>query len=443
MQRRSSLFLAATLLCSFLELPARQATAADVSSVFQFRTFIQSVLETQPAILSAKADLKAAQEQTKQTAALLLPSVHLNASQSYNQTDWNHDTSKSNPEEVGVSLTQPVYNRATWLAHERAKPYVALYEADLNAAQQNLLWDIIQVTLDFLQAQEVAKLAKNNQEVLKNHLASTQARYQVGEITQTDVRQAEARLAQARAKQIGADNAVQTSRARFQEIIGTTPPIGLMVPKVVQANLKFSSEKREALLETRPDIRALQERLKYASLSIEIEEAGYLPEVSLSTSLNRDWNDGSNRGTPVDQFSISVGLKLPLYSGGMTVSRIDQKRAEKEALAAQLDLNRLQAMREIESAELSLTSTQAETVAYQSSVTAAQEALNGFQSEYEVGSRTALDLLDAQNTLFSAQTDLAKSHYDEIRNQYQLLLAMGQLRLEFFDIEKGALSADK
>ncbi len=184
-------------------------------------------------------------------------------------------------------------------------------------------------------------------------------------------------------------------------------------------------------LEQRADILASLKRLQVTQSSIKAQRAGHLPTLSLTGSSTRNWSEQtSGRESPVNKHAVALSFSLPIFSGGETVSLVREARADRDAQRAALDQLKRQARRQLRQAIAGLESAQASQAAFEAVVTAGREALTGVTQEFEVGTRTSLDVLDAQDELFSAETDLAKSRYSVVLARYTLLNALGRLTLE-------------
>ncbi|MBF0263113.1 MAG: TolC family protein, partial [Magnetococcales bacterium] len=165
-----------------------------------FVTSIEAALRKNPRATAAAAQLKAALERLPQSQAALLPTIDLNASKGHSRVEWQNSASSTDPDVVGLSLTQVLFNQKALVAMRQTKPYIASFERDAQAAVQGVFLESASVIVEVLQATEVVRLAKSNRDVLKQHLEATRSRFRVGEITRTDVSWAESRLASAEAK---------------------------------------------------------------------------------------------------------------------------------------------------------------------------------------------------------------------------------------------------
>ncbi|MBF0163980.1 MAG: TolC family outer membrane protein [Magnetococcales bacterium] len=396
-----------------------------------FVTSIEAALRKNPRAAAAAAQLKAALERLPQSQAALLPTIDLNASKGHSRVEWQNGSASTDPDVVGLSLTQVLFNQKALVAMRQTKPYIASFERDAQAAVQGVFLESASVIVEVLQATEVVRLAKSNRDVLKQHLEATRSRFRVGEITRTDVSWAESRLASAEANLVRSENTLALARTRFVEVIGMPVPEGLHLPGFREKLEELSQVEIRLRSAERPDLMAAKLRLKVAEEDVALKRAGHMPSVALSARASRTWNE-EIAGTvdPLNKYSVDLGVSMPLYAGGMVVSQTAEAEARKEAQAADLERMRLQVEREVESALLDLKSAQAANLALESGLKAANDALDGVEREYRVGTRTALDLLDARNEAFSAQTELAKGRFASVLAGFKLLYATGGLNLD-------------
>ena len=400
-----------------------------------FIQMLSLALDHNPEIKTAQANLLAAQERLPQSRAVLMPNVVLDVAPNQSHSEWPGGGVSERSLVTGVTLSQMVYNRPALIAFEQTTPWIGAYADDLDGAVQGVFFKVAKVTVDLLQAREIARLAADNRQVMQRHLADTQARFQVGEITRTSVSQAEARLAAAQADQMRADNDVAVAQAQFVEVAGEPAPDVLALPTFRRVPGEGGLESWLAQQEQRPDLRATRKRLTVAESTIAQERAGHWPTVALTSSASHVWQKG---GTPVvsttadeaNSYTLGMKMEVPIFTGGMTLSRTAEAQARRDAQQAGLDRVSRQARREIEKAYLDLQSTQALTAALNSTVEAGKMARDGVEQEFHVGARTALDLLDAEHELFANQADLAKNRHGLELARFQMLSVVGRLTLE-------------
>ncbi|MBF0271020.1 MAG: TolC family outer membrane protein [Magnetococcales bacterium] len=408
------------------------AALAGSGATDPFVASMEAALQKNPKIIAAAAQLKAALERLPQSRALLMPTLDLNASRGHSRLEWSGGGSSStDPAVVGLSLTQSLFNQKALVGFRQTKPYIASVEQDAQAAIQAVFLEAASTAVEVLQASEVVRLAKNNRELLKHHLEATRSRFKVGEITRTDVSQAESRLASAEANLVRSENTLAVARARFQEVTGGPVPEGLHLPGFRDKLDDLPRSELQTRAAERPDLVAAILRLKVAEDEVDLKRAGHMPSVALSAKASRNWGEEiSNTIDPVNKYAVDLGVTVPIYAGGMVVSQTAEALARQEAQAAEVERLRLQITREVEAAALDLHSARAADVALETALKAADDALDGVDREYRVGTRTALDLLDARNEAFSAETELAKSRFGMVNSGFRLLHAMGRLTLE-------------
>ncbi|MBF0186405.1 MAG: TolC family outer membrane protein [Magnetococcales bacterium] len=396
-----------------------------------FRTVVQEALTDNPGVRKSRAELTSAMEEKPQAIAAFLPDLTMSASKTHARTYYDDGHTESDPGVVSLSLSQTLFSQAAIEAYRLVEPTIASAREAVRASEQSIILSIASAAIGYLQAKEVADLAENNIRVTQRHLEATEARYGVGEITRTDVSQAKARLAAAHAEGIQARNDVDLSRATFLETAGVTPPESLTVPDIGSDLVDDSLEDLMRRVEQRPDVQSAIHALRMAETSIDVQWAGHLPTLSLSGSAGRSWNQRvAGRHDPVDDYSVGVTLSVPVFAGGETVSLTRQARADRDAQQAALDALYRQAAREIKEAVLNHRSAVASADAFETAVEANADAMDGVEQEFQVGTRTALDVLDAQNELFRSQTDLARSRYSVQLARFSLLSALGALSPE-------------
>ncbi|MBF0142627.1 MAG: TolC family outer membrane protein [Magnetococcales bacterium] len=388
-------------------------------------------LTTSPSLQAAELGYAAKKEQVRQAAAKLFPEVALGGSKSVTGADWEGGGASSDPVAMELSLGQSLYSGPLKRSLDYYRLLASAAEEEVASARQAVLLKAAGAAVATLEAREVLRLAGSYLEVTERHLVATQARFRVGEVTRTDVSQAESRLAAARAQRIGAENALAVSRAAFEEVVGAPAAADLALPAAPVAAVGEKLTELKARVDGRPDLRAAKASLEAGRMKVALAEAGHEPVLSLSSTLGRSWETQVvGRVDPVDSYNMTLALSVPIYSGGGTTAAVAQAVAERDALGANLEDLRRQALLEVEKAFLDLSGARARMEANQSSVTSATQARDGVEREYQVGTRTSLDLLDAQHELFSAETELARSRFAAALARFQLLHASGRGTVE-------------
>ncbi|MBF0194167.1 MAG: TolC family outer membrane protein [Magnetococcales bacterium] len=415
-------------LTSLCLLYSGTANATAEKPLALFYISVQEALASNNQIKQAEARLAAAMTLYDQAKAVIMPSVSLDWQSSYTNSDWDSGSSNYDPHALSITASQTLFNLSAIRELDRVDPEVKALERDLEGVRQQVYFALIHAATALIESREVARLAKSNLEVTEHHLEATRARFSVGEVTKTDVSQAISRVAIAKAAWVRQKGDSIIVEAKFQEIAGIPFPDGLKIPLVFSKLPTENLEKLIPIVKARPDIISAQYRLEGEKQLIAVKKAGHYPTLSLQTSGSRTWNSATTTtDNEVDAFSVSISASLPLYSGGLTTAQIKQAQSSRDNKQADLDLLRLQAVRELKQVLAKIQSAKATDAALKTAVTAAQEAKDGVDQEYQVGSRTSLDLLDAQNELFSAQTEQVKSQFAVNLAMFELLQVLGKL----------------
>ena len=394
-------------------------------------TVLQTTLTNNDRIRAAREQLSAARERIAQSRSGLQPYLSLEISGNYEHDRWQGGRNDTDPDNLTVSLTQKVFDWKTINALGQSYPYVAAAEMDLQAVIQEVFLQAIQEGIGVLQARKVAELARENEAVTRRHLEATRIRQRVGELTHTELSRAQSRFSTAEADHIEARFQARVASAQLEEVIGAAVSENLALPRVEMGLFEKSTADLLALIQNRPDIAAARFRLREAERNTDTQRADHFPVISLKSNAARTWDrESTTQPGTLDNFSLGLELSLPIYSGGATQSKTDEAHFQARARQADLDNLRKRAVREIRQSLLELKGAEARNRALVAGVSAAEEALYGIGEEFKVGTRTSLDLLDAQHELFSVQTDHVKSRFAVVLSKFRLLKAVGGLSLD-------------
>jgi outer membrane protein len=277
-----------------------------------------------------------------------------------------------------------------------------------------------------LRDQAIYDLQRRNVEVLTEQLKQTRDRFNVGEVTRTDVAQSESRLAAGRSQLLGAQSNFVTSQANYRRVIGVDPgrlapgtPVDRLSPSVLAKAIVQGQAQS-------PSVLAAMYGVDIAALAVKISEGALYPNLTITASATQ----GQNPAFEVikeTQASIVGALTIPIYQGGAEYSAI---RQSKETLGQQrlnLDINRDQARATVVQSWGQLDAAKAQIEATTAQVNAAEIALNGVREEARVGQRTTLDVLNAQQELVNARVALVTAQHDRVVASYTLLAAVGGL----------------
>ena len=329
---------------------------------------------------------------------------------------------------VNLTLRQNLYaGGGTQAEVSRAENQVRAERARLYGLEQQVLLDTVDAFTAAYRDQSVLDLALNNEERLQRQLEATRDRFEVGEVARTDVAQAEARLSRARADVEQAKADLATSRAFYERVIGEAPR-QLDEPKVLSELPKTESDTR-ALAAQNPDIIAATFDLYAARDNVDVAFSDLLPSLDLEGVL--EYADQPTAQVEWGRTAaFGLNLSIPLYQGGGEYARVRQNRQAVRQRRDDLESAHRSVQELVTSSWERLLAATAAIEAFRAEVRANQIALEGVQQEALVGARTVLDVLDAEQELFTSQVNLVRASREEILASYQLKLAVGQLTVE-------------
>lgn len=409
----------------------------------QTMDFIQAFEQAQkddPQILAAEFAYQATQQKIPQARAALLPNVSLDVYKGkYDSETTSVATSVTATESYDadgytLSLTQSIYNHAYWLQWQQADLTVAIGEAQINAARQDLIVRVAQAYYNLLAAQDTLKFATAEKESIGKQLEQNKQRFNVGLIAITDVKESQAQYDLSVAQWITAENAQATASESLRILIGMVPEnlaplmeeIPLMIPQPENID-----EWVKTALQNNLSLKAAQLSLEVAQKQVNVQRSGHYPSLSLTAQRDDVTTDGVSTGdTESTDDVVMLNLNVPIFSGGLTNART----SEAIALREQTRVLRDRSLRETEqlcrTSYLGLTASIARVTAYKQALISTQAAFEATQAGYEVGTRTAVEVLTALREQYRAERDYAQARYDYIINMLQLKQAAGMLTRE-------------
>jgi len=402
--------------------PAGEARAASLYDA------LATAYSSNPTLEAARAQLRATDEGVPQILSEWRPSV-FGTAQGGHEWDDQHKplalSQETDPRSVGVTITQPIFDGFHTVAGtSQAENLVEAGRAALTDTEQNVLLAAATAYMAVVRDAAVLDLNRSNEKVLQAQLEATQARFEVGELTRTDVAQAESRLQGAIAGRIQAEGQLTTSQAIYRQIIGEDP-VDVKMPEDTP-DLPASREESIALSQTAPAVRAAQFQERAAKDDIDVQFSDLLPTVSIEGSYQRQEELGS-RDSEADVGSVIGQVTIPLYQAGAPDSRVRQSKQRYMQSKRLTDQTLRAAEREAVNSWTALQTAIAQTRSFQEQVKATEIALEGVRQEQEVGARTILDVLDAQQEVLNAQVSLVSSQTDHVVAQFRLLAAGGAL----------------
>lgn len=397
---------------------------------------------TNPDLDAARAELRSVDENAPQARAGFRPTVTATATLGHTGTDGTalgDDEYTSRTAQLAVD--QPLYRGGrTAAAVRQADRIIAAQRAALHNTEQAVFLKGVEAYLNVLRDEAVLNLNKNNEEVLRRQLQATKDRFSVGEVTRTDVSQAEARLSGAVSGRVQAEGALTESRATYQNVFGEAPT-HLVKPTTTVSDLPASLDDAiEEALKANPQIVLAENNVGAAGAILDGARGERLPTLTASGRLAHTYDNGSSAYNRNDSASALLTLSVPLYEAGSVSSRIRQARQDVSRYTSAEESARRSVIEAATQAWEQLQTAKSTRSSRQSQVTAAQVALSGVREEANVGSRTVLDTLNAEQESLDARVGLVRAEHDEILAQYQLMAAVGrltardlQLPVEYYD----------
>ncbi len=390
--------------------------------------------QTNPTLAADIDALRATNEQLAQAQSGFRPNVSASADIGIAYSDDDRpgvdgDSDTLNPRSIGIDLVQPVYRGGRTLADiERAQNVIEAQRGVLKATEQGVLLDAVTAYMNVVRERSVLDLNINNESVLERQLQATRDRFDVGEVTRTDVSQAISRLSRATSARIDADGNLASSIATYERVIGATPE-DLAFPDMVPP-LPSTLDESITMAEARnPSVITAQSNERAANASVDLTSGELLPTINLVGSARRSI-DGSVDGSRSSDASVRAELTVPLYQSGSVYSRVREAKHVANQQRVLIEESRRLAIEQAISAWEDHQAAQASTESFVREVEATRVALDGVQQEALVGSRTVLDVLDAEQEFLDAQVNLVTARRDEVVAAFALLSSVGMLTAE-------------
>lgn len=409
----------------------------------------QQALSHDPTLASALSANQAAQELIEQGKALYRPTVNFNAEANQIGSDirYLNNTPPGNSNfhtyKYGVDARQPIYRKQNLVQMDQAATQVSQADKQLYLSQQSLILRTTQVYFEVLIAQDKIDLIIAQKAAILSQLDQAKATFEVGTATITDVNEAQARYDLILAQENAAVNEYEIAKRSVQAITGDIPQTLAPVKADIKTNAIMQSMDKwlEVAAQNNLNIQIQQDTLKYSEQEIERAKAGHLPTLDAVASYSDNYASGSvsvfGAGNELKTSSIGLQLQIPLYQGGATTSRVRQAVLNKQKALNDVEFARRQAELETQRAYLNLNTSIAQVKAYEQALISSQSQVDSTKLGYEVGVRTSVDVLNAQQQFFSAKRDLLQSRYNYLVNIIRLKAASGVVaELDLADINQ-------
>jgi len=405
---------------------AASAPAEDLIQIYDL------AVRSDPTLREAEQSLYATRETRSQARALLLPSFDLTAGTRYQRdrtfgsgifgssaAGGNHRRNDSyDSRSLTASITQSIYNRANWIRLGQADNTIAQAEAEYSVSQIDLMVRTTRAYFDVLRAADAVRVVEALQRANERQLEQSQQRFEVGLIAVTDVNESQAAYDRSRADVITAKNDLNHRWEALRRIIGPVnvplARLGARLPLTVPQPNDIEAW-ATAAVKNNYSVIAAREASRSAKKQIEIERSGHFPSLDLQAGYDLVWT-GAEFGTDRDTGFVGLTMRLPLYQGGSVTSRTRQAGHNFRAAQNRLDQVRRRILNAAKDAFRGVISSISDVRARQAAVVSARSALKSTQAGLEVGTRTQVDVLNAQQRLFQTEFDYLSSRYNYIIN---------------------------
>lgn len=438
--------LSAAGLLAIAPVAARAETLADA---------IALAYQTNPTLQSERAQLRSLNESYVQARSGFRPQVSGSAEFDYSKGPSTYESDLESAS-AALSVSQPIYTGGLVTAQVRAAMGDILSgRQKLRQTEAQVMQQVIQTYVDVRRDQEALRIAQDNVSVLNRQLDETKARFDVGQITRTDVAQAEARLAQAQAQLANAMAQLGISRAAYVAVIGQSP--GELAQEPPLTALPANIDEAFAVADkNNGGILAADFAEQAAAARVAAAKAANRPNVSIRATVG---TVGTLRESSILQPSVfnptaplnvyeenvtaSAVVTQPLFTGGLNSSRIREALEDENVQRIAIETARRTAVQQVSQAWNQLLAAQAGAISNQKQVDADQVAWEGTRQEAQVGLRTTLDVLNAEQEFHNAQLALVNSKRDQYVASAELMNAMGRLEVKYLDASIKPYDPDK
>ena len=394
--------------------------------------------QNNPTLNAQRASVRATDEGVPQALAGYRPRVTFNGSVGSQYTDsltrsatfaatYTQLSGNMTPSNLGVTATQTLFNGfQTPNRTRQAESQVQAARETLRVTEQTTLLNAVTAYMNLLRDSAILDLQRRNVEVLQEQLRQTRDRFNVGEVTRTDVAQSESRLAAGRSQVLSAEATYKASVATYRQVIGIEPgrlapgsPVDRFSPSTQVSSIGVGTA-------THPAVTSAQYSVDAALLQVKVAEGALYPTLALQGNVQQSYESSLLQLRTFNASAIAQ-LTVPIYQGGAEYSLIRQAKETLGQRRLDLDTARDQVRQSIVQAWGQLEAAKANIEATQAQVQAAEIALNGVREEARVGQRTTLDVLNAQQALVNGRVALVTAQHARVVSSFSVLSAIGRL----------------
>jgi outer membrane protein len=427
---------------TFALLPLLAALGAGLAGAVQAQSLVElftAAKDYDASYQSAKSQALATVAKGEQARAGILPTVNLGAGANVsNQTSSlaSLDGRSFNSQSATLSASQPLYRPGNWATYEQGKKSADVAQAQLVAAEQDLIVRVSQAYFDVLAATDTLTFLRSQKAAVSEQLASAKRNFEVGTSTIVDTRDAQARYDLTVAQELAADNDLRVKSLALDQLVGKsgTTPKPLRVPTeltpVQPDDVTQWVQQSEA---NNPLVQQSAIALEVAKLETEKAQDGHKPTLDLVGSYSAANNNGSSQisgSYTTGVANVGLNFNLPLFAGYAVQNRVKETLALEDKARSDLDAAKRNAAQATRSAYFGMQSGLSQVKAYEAAEISSQSALDANKLGYQVGVKINIDVLNSQSQLFSTKATLAKARYDVLMGSLKLRQASGVLKDE-------------
>ncbi|MGD8428904.1 MAG: TolC family outer membrane protein [Ectothiorhodospiraceae bacterium] len=417
------------------------AAAGTASAADDLLSLYKDARTSDPVFQQAIANVNAEREAIPQARGALLPEIGAQASYDRVNQDTDYDNGPSsnidyNSLQYGVTLTQPIYRYSTYKQLDQAKAGVARAEAQFAASEQDLMIRVAERYFAVLDARETLDAARANQKAIERQLEQARQRFDVGLIARTDVEEAKARYDQSSAGVIRAENDLSNARERLREIVDRYPEKLARVREGIELTRPQPADAdawRQRAEQQNWELTAARKAAQAAMINIDVQRGGHYPTVDARARYGgTDQSDDAQIGGGFNSNELSVGVQVsvPIYSGGRTSSAVREAQYRYTQSREALEQTRRSVLASTSDAYRGIETALEGVRALDQARTSSKAALEATQAGFEVGTRTIVDVLDAQRAVFLAERDYQQARDAYLLNTLRLRQAAGTLSVD-------------
>lgn len=407
-------------------MPLETVFAQDANDM---RAFMMSAYQSDPELMAARQEYESAKELYPQARAGYRPNVRAEAYLFSTNIDNSNfgNSDGATTKDMTLSVEQPLWRGGRTSAEvERAHSFIRAAELTLNRTEQEVLLEVAQIYLDVMRERSLLALRQRNADILAREYNAAQERFDLGDITITDVHQAKTRNARAQAALVRAQSEHDIRMAEFSEVTGRSAPQMLENPSTIVLDIPQKLAEMIALAEyNNLDLMIAQSEKDAAEHNVDVVFSERLPEITAFASINKQYDPQPGLIDHSRTDTIGVRANVALYQGGSVMSRIRQARADLKRNEYTLEDIQRDIRKDVISNYKSYVAAKEQIAARELEVAAANQALDGVREEARSGQRKLLDILDADQEVIEAEIALVSARRDSVLAWYALAATLG------------------